>query len=872
MTVNYSAATKEILRWYWEFGRQRKDRFALPVGTWLDRLRQTDGALASAEASQRSEKACMAVWGPSQTGKSTLISSYVDAGADNLGHGSSLHWPGGEAARFVTGDPSADAVVLNPFHFGSDASGCVSRFVLRTEVADAMHPVEVRLATAGQVMHALALGYLSECVVQDAEGQKVYFTPETFRELLGNVGEGKKASGAQRAAYDALHDFAGLLEVLISSELPRYENLRSAWPALRREILECPALGADAARVQVFAAQVLWDGNEVLTNLFRKFAELRASLVQRWGDKPTYCSLKAAAAFLDIGACQQLRSAALSVASAADLKFSQLALGLSCEVKADCVRIGDHFSQKLAENLEGFALLQGLIWELVIPLRQEVLKKNAPAFCQFLEAADLLDFPGVGLAHQNLAQVCLNLNAPLSADNQIELYTKVVKRGKTASIVMGYAQSLAIDSFSVLTRMGIFPAQPGQLATGITTWWKYIDPGFDVRSTRRASPLPFNLVLTFWSKLVNQVAEGGIKGGLEPAFQMLEKLGTLSHPSVLTETFATTYPQFTEGQVAADKVNRETALQEIEQDPSFRKQFRSPISQGSFRAMAENGGTDYLFQQLSVQAGGSQRRQLVEQLRQKHHQNLVELVGEARPDDGGYLAQRKKDIGEWKHALEARLARSDDDAGVTTISFHLRQLLNVEADLLDPLPLHLDKAAAKARVTVAFLEKQFELWRASKAATAARLDGIAQCGLRDAAQMSRSLHYLVESLFMDELGMWLMQRFGDVGQRQDALLNRRFLAVKMANLLMGGNHAPSRRHRGGDQVLEQLRTYSEAENAFHHRPEDSPHYLAVVRPFLERLDGILSLTPAGTRPAQPGDGELIEIVSRYPELLCKWTP
>ena len=857
MTANNSALSKELLKWYWEFGRQRKDRFALSVGTWLDRLCQTDSSLASAEDSGKSDKACMAVWGPSQAGKSTLISSSVDAGADEMGHGSSLHWASGEAARFAPANSTATAMVLNPYNRGQDASGCVTRFVLRTEVADPVHPVEVRLATASQVMHALALGYLSECIVQDGKGEKVYFTPAKLRELLGKAGQGHKSGGIQRAAYDASHDFASLLEVLICSELPRYENLKSAWPALRREILECPSLGADAASVQTFAAQVLWDGNEVLTNLFRKFVELRASLVQRWDDRPIYCSLKAATAFLDIGACEQLAGGKLSL--------SHLASVVSCDVGSHRVRIGENFPDKLIKNLEDFALLQGLIWELVIPLRQEVLEKNAPAFCQFLEAADLLDFPGVALAHVAMAQVRIPLDN-LQAEDQIKLFTDVFKRGKTASIVMSYAQSLSIDSFSVLTKMGQFPAQPGQLATGITTWWKYIDPGFDPRSSRRASPLPYNLVLTFCSSLVNDVAQFGNQKGLAPTFQMLEKLGTLSHPSVLTETFATTYPQFPAGKVTAEKKSVQRALQEIEQDPAFGKQFHSSVSRHSFRAMVENGGTDYLFQQLRAQAGSSQRRQLVEQLRQKQQQNLVELVGEALPDDGGYLVQRKKDIGEWKHALEERLAHADGETEVTTISLHLRQLLNVEGDLLDPLPLHLNKAASKAKGTGDFLERQFELWRASKTATAVRVDGVAQCGLRDAAHLSRSLHYLVESLAMDDLGRWLMIRFGNVSEREAALLNRRFLAVKMANLLMGGNHDPNRRHCGGAQVLDQLKAYSEAEDAYHYRPGDSPHYVAVVRPFLERLDGILAFTPTGTRPAQPGDGELTAMVSRYPEL------
>ena len=86
---------------------------SLKLPVWLDRLRQTDSAFVSTEASQRSEEARMAVWGSSQAGKSTLISSSsVDAGAGEKGYGSSLHWPGGEAARFVVADSNANAIVL----------------------------------------------------------------------------------------------------------------------------------------------------------------------------------------------------------------------------------------------------------------------------------------------------------------------------------------------------------------------------------------------------------------------------------------------------------------------------------------------------------------------------------------------------------------------------------------------------------------------------------------------------------------------------------------------------------------------------------------------------------------------------------------
>ena len=328
----------------------------------MDRIYQAYDLATCIAASEADLRPCMALWGPSQSGKSTLISSYVDAGADKLGNGSSLHWPEGLPARFVAQDPQAGAIVLNPVHLGVDASGCVSRFQLRETVADPMFPVGINLAKPIQIMHALALGYLSECLVQNSQGHTTSFTPEIFRarmEMLAPM-QGKSAA-PKREVFEELGNFSLLLEMLIDSELPRYENLRTEWRALRRELLSNKALLSGSQQIKTFAHDILWDGNSELTALMDKFEDFRGKLINRWGSRPIRCSLKVAAALLDIQGCKQIHDAAISAASASDRKFAKSACAISFDVSADFVRVGENLSNPLVKGIEDFGLLQGLI-------------------------------------------------------------------------------------------------------------------------------------------------------------------------------------------------------------------------------------------------------------------------------------------------------------------------------------------------------------------------------------------------------------------------------------------------------------------------------------------------------------------------------
>lgn len=78
---------------------------------------------------------------------------YIDKPDDDTGIESALTWDINGPARFVVGrDKSEKVTVLNPFNFGSDASGCVSRFTSAEQVPDPTHPVQIVLASDMQIM------------------------------------------------------------------------------------------------------------------------------------------------------------------------------------------------------------------------------------------------------------------------------------------------------------------------------------------------------------------------------------------------------------------------------------------------------------------------------------------------------------------------------------------------------------------------------------------------------------------------------------------------------------------------------------------------------------------------------------------------
>lgn len=827
------------IEWYWKFGIQRSDpRYEVSRGTWLDNVyRSRDRARAMLRA-EATSKPCMAIWGPSQTGKSTLLSSYLDDPTDNLGERSALKWSDAEPVRFVVGEDKSDRViVLNPFNFGSDASGCVSRFVLRDSVTDPAHPIEVELATEAQVMHALSVGYVSECEAKNAQKEVTKWNADGFKALLDK----QKTSGPmQRAAFEALQQLAETLDLLILSQLPRYEDLGNHWEkSLRPQMLQTAALLGSVESVEQFAFELLWDSWPSLTQTFKALATKRRQIAQQWGDAPVRASYRTAAVLLDIDSykkCEEKPETRRKVDA------------LTVQVTSDAICIGQSGGNPLVRGSQDFGHFQALVWELRIPLRRDVLRQRAPVLSAFFEKADMLDFPGVansfGNANKHTDEVV--------AKSPVIALTEVLKRGKTASIVVTSARNMDIDGFSLLMRLGKFPANPIQLVSGIRSWFQ----AFGQPWPPHGRALPLNLVMTFSATLVNQVITAGTRDGLQGCFDQLKSLGYLAEPKTVN-ALATNYPQFPEGHIVSTPDQQKQALEAIIADKAFGERFGD--SAESFREMYANGGTDHVFRCLANQAAASRRAAIVAERLAEAATHLHQLILQHTPGESAAADERNRALDAWSEAIAAKLTEpptSETDVdSATRLSRYLRAFVNIDPDELDDVPQN----AIRLHINVRnFIEKQFRAWQAKRG----DFPHLQMIGLSEGTQATRILSYLIDASDAASVETFFRENLGHLNSRLDGKHARRFLAVQMNNALLNRvkfSPAPHRPIADGDEsvrtVLEALAIVEESHSP---EPEQSPHYHTTIYPFLQRLTEIKTFT-AGVRPAQAGDTELVAI-------------
>ncbi len=822
-----------VIEWYWTHGIQRDDpRYAVSRGNWLDAVYRVRDQARTIQKGEGSAKPVMALWGPSQTGKSTLMSGYLDDPEDALGERSALRWSEAEPVRYVVGKDKSDSVItLNPFNFGSDASGCVSRYVLCDEVPDAEHPVEVTLATETQILHALAVGYLSECEERNDKGEITAWDAEGFKALLDR----QQPNGVPtRAAFEALQQLAETIDLLILSEIRRYSNLAAQWNgALRPQMLECEALLGSVQAVEKFAAELLWDSWSSLTDSYQKLVAKR----RQWDSGTLRCSFRTASILLDIDSYKKC-------AERPETREKVMGLTVKTRDGVACVS-GIPGGTALARDNDDFGLFQGLVWELRIPLRRDVLRERAPVLCDFLETADLLDFPGVA---NNYGNATKHKDGDL-AGKPVVMLTEVLKRGKTASIVVTGARSLDIDGFSLLMRLGKFPAQPVQLVAGISSWLR----AFGHPWPPHGKAMPLNLIMTFCADLVNKVMSAGLRDGLQGCFDQLKSLGHLADPKVVN-ALATNYPQFNECHLFGTPEEQQTALEGIVADDAFKERFGD--SAQTFREMVANGGTNHVFKTLREQALASNRAGLLQTRLAEAAAQLEQLIQQQLPAEDAVTDDRDGALDAWAAAIKARLhqPRPNDFEldNAIVVSRHLRAFLNIDPGEMDDVPLH------AARLKLDFrqhIEKQYRSWQSRRA----QYPQLADVGINDGTQASRLLTYLIEVVDLDDVVAFFRDNLGNITSRVEGRQARRFLAIKMGNALLRGS-AESPPHRAPKAVNEVLEELAQIDEQHHAAPEHSTHYRAVIEPFLKRLEKIKTIS-TGARPPQAGDTELAALAA-----------
>ncbi|MCB1064795.1 MAG: hypothetical protein KDN20_17980 [Verrucomicrobiae bacterium] len=823
-----------LVDWYWQYGSSRTGTWSLGMGSWLDQLhRLKNRAAVISDIEAKGDKPCLAIWGPSQTGKSTLLADYIDSGGDEFGNGTALQWSDSDPVLFVGDIRDGEVTVLNPFNKGADASGCVTRFVMRDSVPDPQFPVKVTFATEAQIMHALAVGYLSETKAKTKDDQKLSLDAEEIEKIVGNL---KSTGPINREAFELLIETCDTIELLIKSNLDRYSNLHRDWSrSLRRSILESEALLCSVENVREFAHQVFWDSWPSLTKAFEDLRRKRAEISSLFGEKPLVSSYKLAALLLNISAAELYAKSEIVRNLVDSSKYS---------VSAEKVILGSGTGDRLFQGSQDFSLFQGLVWQLEVPLRSSAIQRSSPVVHQLLEKADLLDFPGVANEFKSSDPFS---DSDLTTDPGI-IYTKVLKRGKTASIVVTSANNLDIDGFSLLMRMNRYPSNPIQLQTGIRCWFESFGK---VWPPKEGQGLPLNLVLTFTAALVNEVHASGIGYGLDPVFEKMQGLGYLSDPKVV-QTFATNYPQFPDGKFQVEGAALNSVVEAIMKDKSFQRQF--PETGESLAEMANNGGKDYFFRHLLNQANESTRPELVAERKEKIISAFKDLLARAMPGQEDATLQRIADIDTCIECIQRYLNESKSFDPSRELGQIVQEVINVAPETLEPIPRNAGRNQRNKPLRP-YLEKQFNDWREDKLSKP-NLNVVAGS---DETLLSRLLVYFSESADLDELLEFTLKYLGNIRTRVESQESRRFLATKMNNLMLGvGSENGSGSHPPLADAEKTIKRIAKDELSGHQDLENSPYYVSVITPFMKRLEYLKS-SQGSERGEQPGDQELIRL-------------
>jgi len=278
----------------------------------------------------------------------------------------------------------------------------------------------------------------------------------------------------------------------------------------------------------------------------------------------------------------------------------------------DYIVIGaeSNLRNKLVQDPEHFGILQGLVWEMVVPLN--------PANLPDTPFKDSCDTPTCWTSRASSAaasradKVDLDIMARLKAgrgvreegtgerDEPHQFFLRILKRGKTSSIVCTYAQRLNIDaSTSFRTRSRQAERRP----VGRRHQRLVEELAADYyRNPRGPSPLPLNFVLLWWADFFNEGHD------FHEPLEEVRRPGSIIDPEIST-TFALNYYSLPRGSVRPD---REAHLPEmvlaLKAEAAFKAQFANPVSAEAFEAMIADkrtGGTDFFFNHLKEQMKAS---------------------------------------------------------------------------------------------------------------------------------------------------------------------------------------------------------------------------------------------------------------------------
>ncbi|WP_157474216.1 hypothetical protein [Leucothrix mucor] len=865
------SAIQKLIGWYWSEGVNREGVYKIS-GSWLSEAYNCLSSVSSImELTSSDSRPSLAVWGPSQTGKSTMLSKVIDH-PDKFD--SALNWS--DKDKYIFSPPNTEQLIngrsngitfpptLNPFNNGGDGSAVVGRYYLTSSdtLPDTAYPVKMSLGSIGDLMQALAIGYIQECDTQlDDESERVW-SAESLEATI-QMFSGEVSTKADKNATELVISLVDVISEFVNKrQFHRYTNLaaENQWQAiLRSEILNNSTLLSDPSRAIDFICEVLWDNSALVNKLFEDLLGLRSKVFLKTSGKPLYISLPNAGVLLDMDFSKKLDDKNQLAEITRKLE------SLSVTDEYGYATLGSEASgDKLFDNKNTLeyqmGLLQAICWELAIPLNKDFAAEIGEDVKASLLNMNLLDIPGVSKAGEGDKDVKLRSN-DLFSDARV--FNSLLKKGKTFSVINKYAREYRIDALLLLIRSSEPLSTPNLLSDGIRAIWESVEPNYRI-GDKKDLPVPLTINLTFFMKVIKNMFQNFDKDHrLDTQEGFLAPMGKIVHPDNCY-TFVTNYPHLPDGEPSATVLNNKDQLGLIYGTESSTKwinsRFNSEDEKASFEKIWENdGGVGHLFSSQARLIDNKKRAERLDALLNTNQEAILSLLSEVSPDQEDDGVRAKSAVLKIKNYLETCLKEieSDEDNDgyeeVVRISSSLKTAFS--CDPQDIQSTFLSSGFVGSSKPDILLRKILNKWAKSKQRSVA---------LRELSLSPQDVPLLLEAISntllerSDEILNWLKgwYNFESSSMTEPYKKNAvRYIAAYLSKEIkdgMGVAVAPS---------SERLRQH--CENKFDEWTENRSrsHIELVILPFIEYLD-CLSLGKSNREP-QPGDQELIDIIDSY---------
>lgn len=866
--MNTPETALKLINWYFDEGKSRPEEYQLGLGTWLRSVFELQKESLITEDELKRSRNALAIWGPSQAGKSTLFKKYVDKGAQPNGEDSAMQWEESKPIRFTRDleNSPPGCLTWNPYALGADASACITRFTMREEVSEPGFPVEIKLASHEQIIHAIASGYLSECKLDEVGEKRFWDDDSLFEELKKLIGDNPDKQEVKKNSFEILWESVRLLKVMTELKLDRYCKINDFTLS---QILEYSPLLSDERSVLGFIQLAFWDSFEPLNQLRENLHEMVLKIENLKPEKNSivHCSYEVARLINDMAAYSRMTGGTNSEGHVVPQEQREETRNevsrISYESRNGRLLIGFDLPNKLVQKDEDFAVLQGVVWELTVPLRKDRLARhNPPILHDLLKDTDLLDFPGVAKGGSLANEDRLTTETLSNETGHHLLFSSVLKRGKTSSIAISSGRESKIDGFSILTKVDEHIANPEQITQGVRVWWKSAT-GTDF-SDAKAPILPLNLVLTFFAGLTNKVISDPDNPNIPQYFDKFKALGGIFRPEIVN-FFATNYFDFegffhTQANRAATSDEIRKAMDTIKNVETVTRLFRrnsDSLSQVFKYPQAEepdevgDGGVDFFIQSLIEQSTSSNRLSLLKQKESGQVERLTNLLEEACPADGEESILKQQKITQWRDRILQKVEADSYGSDTVKTGAAIRKLFAMDPEGLRRVPLRI---ISKRKDPKKYIRDQLARWRNQKESFAK----VEDLCVATTTELGQLLRYITDSVNYKRVSAWITENYRDLTDLQYSRRARRYVAIKLADELSGRWRLQQQQHRGNEEARESLVRSSRKSAEFEY--QTSPHYEMIILPFIKNLE-IVAESPGEGRPVLPGDAFLRELSS-----------